>query len=109
MILAEGLSATTVGTAPVRRIVVLARGESARGVTPQLVGETARGRPWSADQTSWVRVPLPDGWARYTAALPGTSRPVAPSLTDPRSPVDFTVPTPAGQLVRWFGTKNLLP
>ena len=109
VILAEGLSATTVGTAPVRRIVVLARGASARGATPQLVGKTARGRPWSADEATWVRVPLPNGWARYTAALTRTSGPVAPSLTDTRSPVDFTVPTDAGQLVRWFGTKNLLP
>lgn len=109
LILAEGFSSAIASTAPVRRIVVLARGASARGALPQLAGKTARGRPWSDRQATWVRVPLAGGWARYTTTLTGSNAPVAPSLTDPRSPVDFSAPIPPGQLVRWFGTTNLLP
>jgi hypothetical protein len=109
VILAQGFSTATVGTAPVRRIVVLARGASARGGKPELIGSAAGGRPWSAGLTAWIRVRLAGGWARYTAMLSGRSGPVAPSLTDTRSLVNFDAPVPAGQLVRWFGTKNLLP
>ena len=109
VILADGIPASGVGTMPVRQIVVVARGSSARGARPNLIGSTAHGKPWSASQATWARTPLPDGWARYTTTVSGRGGPVAPSLSDPRSAVDFSVATAPGQEVRWFGTKNLLP
>jgi len=109
VILADGIPAAHVATAPVQQIVVLARGASARGASPRLIGAGAKGTPWSADQTNWVRTPLADGWARYATTISGRGGPVAPSLTDTRSRVNFNVPIPPGTYVRWFGTKNLLP
>jgi hypothetical protein len=109
VILADGIPERGVATTPPRRIVVIARGASARGAIPQLVGQTPDGKPWSANQAHWIRTPLSHGWMRYTAIVLARTGPVAPSLTDTRSPVDFSVGTPVGKLVRWFGTKNLLP
>jgi hypothetical protein len=110
-ILGYGVPASKIGTVSVRQIAVVARGVSARGAKPSLVGTTAHGKPWAASQANWVRLSLPGGWTRYTTTISGRGRggPTAPSLTDPRSPVDFSVPTAPGQEVRWFGTKNLLP
>lgn len=110
VILAEGMPAGRVDRVGPRRITVLAEGRSAEGPTPTVVGTRASGRSWTAKQSRWTREAAGDGWVRYETELTGTDRPLAWSLTDPRSPVDFTNTTNTpGQVVRMFGTKYLLP
>lgn len=109
-IVASGVPAGKLATAGATEITVLARGASATGAVPSLAGTTASGRPWSPRSIRWTKTSAGGGWVRYTARVtrPG---PLAWSLTDPRSPVDFTNPQKniADSLARQFGTKHLLP
>jgi SAM-dependent methyltransferase len=46
---------------------------------------------------------------RYTTTIEGRDGPMAPTINDPRSRVDFTKVIPPGETVRLFGTKHVLP
>jgi hypothetical protein len=108
--LAEGIPAARINDTGARTLTVLARGESAAGEEPSLIGTRPDGSPWGAAEEKWSRESIGDGWVRYTTMIRGTDGPVAGSITDPRSPVDFMAPTStAGVLARMFGTKRLLP
>jgi hypothetical protein len=107
--LAGGIPAARINDTGARTVTALAHGASAAGEEPSLVGTRPDGSPWTAADESWSRKAIGDGWVRYTTTIPGTDGPLAASITDPRSPVDFTAPTPPGSLVRLFGTKRLLP
>jgi hypothetical protein len=109
VILAEGLPRDKVDLRGAGRITVLARGVSADGAIPLLVGNRPGGRPWSSRQASWTKDTLSDGWARYRTQIAGNRGPLAQTINDPRSKVDFIAPGPPDQMVRLFGTKNLLP
>lgn len=110
VIVAQGMPAGRVDQVGARRITVLARGVSAEQATPSLVGTLRDGRPWNAKRAAWTRSSEDDGWVRYETTLVGAARPLAWSLTDPRSPVNFANSTlTPGQSVRQFGTKHLLP
>jgi hypothetical protein len=108
--LAGGIPAARINDTGARNLTVLARDASAADKDPSLGGTRPDGSPWTAADESWSRKSIGDGWVRYTATIGGADGPVAASVTDPRSTVDFTAPTntPAS-LVRLFGTKRLLP
>ncbi|MBJ7518244.1 MAG: hypothetical protein JHC84_00990 [Solirubrobacteraceae bacterium] len=109
-ILAEGMPSGAVDRVNPRRITVLARGVSAQGATPALIGTRRNGRPWTANAVRWTRQDAGEGWVRYETTLPRSGGPLAWTLTDPRSAVDFNNSTRTpGQSVRMFGTKHLLP
>ena len=107
--LAGGIPAARITDAGARTVTALARDASAEGEEPSLTGTRPDGSPWSADEEKWSRKSVGDGWVRYATTIRGADGPLAASITDPRSPVDFTVPMPPGSLVRQFGTKRLLP
>jgi hypothetical protein len=108
--LAGGIPAARINDTGARNLTVLARDASAVGKEPSLAGTRPDGSPWNAADESWTRKSIGDGWVRYTATIGGADGPLAASVTDPRSTVDFTAPTntPAF-LARLFGTKRLLP
>jgi hypothetical protein len=108
-VLAAGIPWNHINDFGPRTLIAVAHGASATGEAPSLVGTNADGSPWSANQEHWSRRNLGGGWARYATTVPGKGGPIAPSITDPRSAVDFTVPLAPGSLVRLFGTKRLLP
>jgi hypothetical protein len=108
-VLAAGIPSNHINDSGARTLVAVARSASAAGDTPSLVGTKADGSPWSASGERWGRRDLGDGWVRYVTRVPDGDGPVAPSITDPRSTVDFTTPMTPGSLVRLFGTKGLLP
>lgn len=110
VIVTDGLPAGKVATSTPRTISVLAHGASASGAVPPLAGTKRNGTPWSPKSVTWTKKDLDDGWVRWEATMTRRGGPTAWSLTDPKSPVDFTNPaTTPGQLVRQFGTKHLLP
>lgn len=110
VLVADGLPAAGTDVGAARSITVVARGKSATGPEPDLVGNRKNGRPWSATDERWTRTPLGDGWVRYAARIRGHRGPMAWTLNDPRSKIDFSSPTRTpGQTVRLFGTKHLLP
>lgn len=76
---------------------------------PWLVGNRPNGKPWSATEEQWTREPLGDGWVRWTTTIRGHTGPMAPTINDPLSRVDFTAAATAGQIVRSFGARHLLP
>jgi len=90
------------------RIVVLARGTSA-SAGPSLAGYTADGDVWTPQAGRWRRRALDDGWVRFETTDPGRKPPVAASLIDPRSTIDFAAGENLAATVRLFGTKKLLP
>ncbi len=108
VLVADGIPTAGVERRGSRRIVALARGITARGATPPLVGNLPDGKPWSARDARWNRVPLKDGWVRFSAIF-AKKGPLAPTINDPRSPVDFAASPTPGALARQFGTKHLLP
>ena len=86
---------TAFRNAGARTLIAVAHGASATGDEPSLVGTRSDGSPWSAGQEHWSRRDLGDGWVRYSTMVRGGDGPVAPSVTDPRSAVDFTSPMTA--------------
>jgi hypothetical protein len=108
-VLAAGIPWNRVDTYSARTLIAVAHGASAAGDEPSLVGTRSDGSAWSAGQEHWSHRDLGGGWVRYSTTVPDGDGPVAPSITDPRSGVDFTTPMTAGSLVRLFGTKRLLP
>jgi hypothetical protein len=108
-VLAGGIAAGHVEDRGARTLTAVARGASARGEDPLLVGARPDGSPWSAADEDWTRRSVGDGWVRYTATIRHGPGPLATSLTDPLSAINFDTPTPPGALVRLFGTKSLLP
>lgn len=109
VVAASGIPRDRVADRSARRLVVAARDASRDGAAPLLVGTRPDGTPWSARDARWERRELGGGWTRYTATLTRGEGPVAASVTDPRSPVDFSLPRTAGELVRMFGTRHVLP
>ena len=110
MALAGGIPAARINDTGARTLSVLARDASATGDDPSLIGSRADGSPWAADDEKWSRQSIGDGWVRYTTTIGGADGPLAASINDPRSAVDFTAQTNTpGSLVRIFGTKRLLP
>jgi hypothetical protein len=109
VVLAQGIPADGLDTRGARQVTVVARGVSADGAAPLLVGIRPGGKPWTSRATGWTKTTLGDGWARYTSGPLGKDGPLAQTLTDPRSQVDQTAARTPGQIVRLFGTKNLLP
>jgi hypothetical protein len=108
--LAGGIPANRINDTGARTLTALARDASATGEAPSLIGTRPDGSPWTAAEEKWSRESIGDGWVRYTTSIEGTDGPLAASVTDPRSSVDFTSPTNTpGSLVRIFGTKRLLP
>jgi hypothetical protein len=107
--LAGGIPAARINDSGARTLTALARGASASSEQPSLVGTRPDGSPWAAAAENWSRQPIGDGWVRYATRIRGADGPVAASVTDPRSTIDFTAPTTPGSLVRLFGTKRLLP
>jgi hypothetical protein len=107
--LAGGIPAAHINDGGARTLTVLARGAPAEGEEPSLTGIRPDGSPWAPDKEKWSRKSIGDGWVRYTTTIRGLNGPLAASITDPRSAVDFTAPTTPGLLVRIFGTKRLLP
>ena len=108
---ADGLHRSAPTTDAPRRITAVAYGASARGPVPNLVGTSRDGKVvWTASDEHWQVARLPGGWARYTATLHDVANgPQAGTITDPRSQIDFQAPDrTAGQVVRLFGTKNLV-
>jgi hypothetical protein len=108
-VLAAGIPSSRINNSSAWTLTAVAHGASATGDDPSLVGTRSDGSPWSAAQEHWSRRDLGGGWVRYSTTVPDGNGPVAPSITDPRSGVDFTTPITAGSLVRLFGTKRLLP
>jgi hypothetical protein len=108
--LAGGIPADRINDTGARTLTALARDASAAGEDPSLIGTRPDGSPWTAAEENWSRESIGDGWVRYETTIDGTDGPLAASITDPRSLVDFTSPTNTpGSLVRLFGTKRLLP
>jgi hypothetical protein len=108
--LAAGIPAARINDTGARTLNVLARDSSAAGEEPSLIGTRPNGSPWTAAEESWSRQSIGDGWVRYTTTIGGADGPLAGSITDPRSQIDFTATTNTpGSLVRLFGTKRLLP
>jgi hypothetical protein len=108
--LAGGIPAADINGTGARTLTVLARDASAAGEEPSLIGTRPDGSAWSAANEKWSRQSIGDGWERYETTIGGTDGPLAASITDPRSAVDFTATTiPPGSSVRIFGTKRLLP
>jgi hypothetical protein len=108
--LAGGIPADRINDTGARTLTVLARDASATGEIPSLVGTRPDGLQWTAVDENWSRQPVGDDWVRYATTIGGADGPLAASITDPRSQVDFTSPTNTpGSLVRLFGTKRLLP
>jgi hypothetical protein len=108
--LAGGIPAARINDTGARTLTVLARDASAAGKKPSLIGTRPNGSPWSAAEENWSRQSIGDGWVHYETRIGGADGPLAASITDPRSLVDFTSPTNTpGSLVRLFGTKRLLP
>jgi hypothetical protein len=108
--LAGGIPADRINDTGARTLTVLARDASATTGIPSLIGTRPDGSQWTAVDESWSRQPIGDNWVRYTTTVDGADGPLAASITDPRSLVDFTSPTNTpGSLVRLFGTKRLLP
>jgi hypothetical protein len=108
--LAGGIPAARINDTGARTMTVLARDASAAGPEPSLIATRPDGSPWEAADESWSRESVGDGWVRYTTTIHGTNGPVAGSITDPRSSVDFMAPTNTpGASARIFGTKRLLP
>lgn len=108
-ILAAGIPAGKVDTRGPRALTVLAHGVTADGPIPPLQGNLPNGKPWSSSQSRWTRTSAGGGWVRYTTTFRGPTGPLAQSINDPRSHVDFTLARTPGQTVRLFGTKDLLP
>jgi hypothetical protein len=108
--LAGGIPAAHINDMGARTLTVLARDASAAGEEPSLIGTRPDGSAWSAANEKWSRQSIGDGWERYETTIGGADGPLAASITDPRSAVDFTATTiPPGASVRIFGTKRLLP
>jgi hypothetical protein len=108
--LAGGIPAARINDTGARTLTVLAHEASAAGEEPSLIGTRPDSSPWAATNEKWSRQSIGDGWVRYTTTIGGTEGPLAASITDPRSQIDFTAPTNTpGSLVRLFGTKRLLP
>jgi len=108
--LAGGIPAARINDTGARNLTVFARDASAAGKEPSLVGTRPDGSPWAAADENWSRQSIGDGWVRYTTTIGDADGPLAASITDPRSLVDFTATTNTpGSLVRLFGTKRLLP
>jgi hypothetical protein len=108
-IVAAGIPTGKVDTRGPRSLTVVAHGVTASGPVPPVVGILPTGKPWSAQQAHWTRASAGGGWVRYTTTFRGPTGPLAQTITDPRSNVDFTQTRTPGQTVRLFGTKNLLP
>jgi hypothetical protein len=107
---ADGVPRGRLERSGTRRITALARGASAASPSrPLLVGNRPDGTPWSASDETWSHEALADGWHRYTTTIEGRDGPMAPTINDPRSRVDFTKVIPPGETVRLFGTKHVLP
>jgi hypothetical protein len=108
--LAGGIPAARINDTGARTLTVLARAASAGSEEPSLIGTRPDGSPWTAVDENWSRHSIGDGWVRYTTTIGGGDGPLAASITDPQSAVDFTAATntPAS-IVRIFGTKRLLP
>ena len=112
VVLAGRIPAARIDDTGARTLTVLARGASAEGEDPSLIGIRPDGSPWEAADEEWSRESIGDGWVRYTTTTTteGAKGPVAATITDPLSAVDFTAPTNTpGSMVRIFGTKRLLP
>jgi hypothetical protein len=95
-------------TAPGRQLRVFVQDEAAVR-EPTLIGTTARRRPWTSERVDWRRVNGGDGWAIFETELPSGPLPVAGSLDSADAKVDFTALPPPDQIVRIYGTKELLP
>jgi hypothetical protein len=76
---------------------------------PALAGTEPDGQPWSSSALRYRRLRSGGDWAIYMASVPQADAPIAASLTDPLSTVNFESPPPPDQLAREFGTKELLP
>ena len=109
VVLARGIPAGHVTDTGARGLTVLARGAAAAGDVPRIVGAHADGSDWNPVDEAWTRRPLGDGWVRYTTSIADGNGPLATSISDPYSPVNFDTPTAPGTLAREFGTKELLP
>jgi len=108
--LAGGIPAERINDTGARTVTAFARDASAAGDEPSLIGTRPDGSPWTAADENWSRESIGDGWVRYSTTIGGADGPLAASITDPRSFVDFTSTTNTpGSLVRLFGTKRLLP
>jgi hypothetical protein len=108
--LAGGIPAARINDTGARTLTALARDASATGEEPSLTGTRPDGSPWAAADEKWSRQSIGDGWVRYTTTIGDADGPLAGSITDPRSSVDFTAATNTpGSMVRIFGTKRLLP
>ena len=93
---------------PARELVVYAESRDGAPEQPLVHAEDARGKPWTSREARWTRVDGGDGWTLFRGTLPGR-RPLAWSVTDPRSKVDFLALPPPRDRVRLFGTDQLLP
>jgi hypothetical protein len=110
VVLAGGIPSDHINDRGARTLTALARDASATGREPSLVGTRPDGSPWAAADEDWTRQTVEDGWVRYTTRVGAADGPLAASITDPRSQIDFTsVTNTPGSLVRLFGTKRLLP
>jgi hypothetical protein len=104
---AAGRAAFRATTQDVRTFVREDNGAQVR--PPKLVGVTERGTPWTSSRLSWRRVAGGGEWAVYDASVRDGPLPVASTLDDPRSNVDFTALGGPDRVVRIYGTSQLLP
>jgi hypothetical protein len=96
--------------APARDIRAYVREDNGAPVRPpKIVGFTERGRGWTSGQLSWRRVTAGGDWAIYEASVSSAPLPIASTLDDPRSNVDFTALGGPDRVVRIYGTSQLLP
>jgi hypothetical protein len=110
VIVANGIPAQGLATTAPRTITVTATGDAASGPVPALSGTTAAGQPWAASSVHWMRRVLSNGWVQYFAHIKPANGPLTWSLNIAGAPYGLsTTPLTAGQTVRMFGTKHLLP
>lgn len=76
---------------------------------PKLVGITETGSRWTSARLTWRRVKSGGDWAIFEATVTGGPLPVASTLNDPRSNVDFNALGGPDRVVRLYGTRHLLP
>jgi hypothetical protein len=86
---------------------VYARGSDS--TPPVVIAETAAGRRWSSNGLRWQRVDGGSGWAIYEATLPRGQALRANTIDDANGKVDFTALGSPAQIVRIYGTSQLLP
>ena len=104
---APGRAAFKATTRDVRTFVREDNGALVR--PPKLVAMTERGSSWTSSRLSWRRVSGGDDWGIFEATVTGGPLPVASTVDDPRSPVDFTGLGGPDRVVRIYGTRQLLP